>query len=275
METLKYLEHPLFKIGEQTITLVSVIIFVIVLLTVIIFSRILKRLLVKKIFPRYEISPGNSKSLSRIISYFVVLLGFLVALNTAGINVSMLFAGGAAVMIGIGFGLQNIANNFISGIIILFERPIKEGDFIEFGGRMGTVEKISARSTKVKTLSGITIIIPNSFFIEQEVINRSYVEKSQIDIPVTVSHDADIEKVKSILLKLAVENELVLNEFPASVSFFEITELGILVKLWVWIADADKGGIIRSQINYRIIQEFRKEGISFPVPQRVVREIKK
>ena len=273
METLRYLEHPLFKIGEQTITLISVIIFVIVLLTVIIFSRILKRLLVKKIFPRYEISPGNSKSLSSIISYFIIVLGFLVALNTAGINISLLFAGGAAVMIGIGFGLQNIANNFISGIIILFERPIKEGDFIEFGGRMGTVEKISARSTKVKTPSGITMIIPNSFFIEKEVINRSYVEKSQIDIPLTVSHDADIEKVKNILLKLAVENELVLNEFPASVSFFEITELGILVKLWVWIKDPDMVAPIRSQINYRIIQEFRKEGISFPVPQRMVREV--
>jgi len=271
METL---EHPLFKIGDQTITLVSVIIFLIVFLVVMVFSRIFKRFLVKKIFPRYEISTGNSKSLSSIISYFIVVLGFLVALNTAGINISMLFAGGAALMVGIGFGLQNIANNFISGIIILFERPIKEGDFIEFGGRMGTVEKISARSTKVKTPAGITMIIPNSFFIEKEVINRSYVEKSQIDIPLTISHDADIEKVKNILLKLAVENELVLNEFPASVSFFEITELGILVKLWVWIKDPDMVAPIRSQINYRILQEFRKEGISFPVPQRMVREIK-
>ncbi|MCI0473582.1 MAG: mechanosensitive ion channel, partial [Ignavibacteria bacterium] len=153
METL---EHPLFKIGDQAITLISVIIFVFVLIIVIIFSRVLKRFLVRKIFPRYEVSEGNSKSLSSIISYFIIILGFLVALNTAGINISMLFAGGAALMIGIGFGLQNVANNFISGIIILFERPIKEGDFIEFGGRMGTVEKISARSTKVKTPSGIT-----------------------------------------------------------------------------------------------------------------------
>ena len=266
------LEHPLFKIGDQTITLVSVIIFVFVLLIVIIFSRILKRLLVKRIFPRYEISAGNSKSLSRIISYIIVLLGFLVALNIAGINVSMLFAGGAAIMVGIGFGLQNIANNFISGVIILFERPIKEGDFIEFGGRMGTVECISARSTKVKTPAGITMIIPNSFFIEKEVINRSYVEKTQIDIPLTISHDSDIEKVKTILLNLAVENELVLNEYPASVSFAEITELGILVKLWVWVKDPDLVASIRSQINYRILQEFRKEGISFPVPQRIIKQ---
>lgn len=272
METL---EHPLFKIGDQTITLVSVIIFLFVLIIVIVFSRVLKRLLVRKIFPRYEVSEGNSKSLSSIISYFIIVLGFLVALNTAGINISMLFAGGAALMIGIGFGLQNVANNFISGIIILFERPIKEGDFIEFGGRMGTVEKISARSTKVKTPSGVTIIIPNSFFIEKEVINRSYVEKSQIDVSLTIPHDADIEKVKSILLKIAVENELVLNEFPASVSISEITELGILVKLWVWVKDPDLVASIRSQINYRILQEFRKEGISFPVPQRMVREVTK
>lgn len=272
METIQYLEHPLFKIGEQTITMISIIVFVLVFLLVIIISRIIKRVLVKRVFPRYEISIGNSKSLSGIISYFIVIIGFLIALNTAGINVSLLFAGGAAIMVGIGFGLQNIANNFISGIIILFERPIKEGDFIEFGGRMGTVETISARSTKVKTPAGITLIIPNSFFIEQEVINRSYVEKTSIDIALTIAHDADIEKVKTILLKLAEENELVLNEYPASVSFAEINELGILVKLWVWIKDQEMMGAIRSQINYRVIQEFRKEGISFPVPQRALKQ---
>ncbi len=173
-------------------------------------------------------------------------------------------------MVGIGFGLQNIANNFISGIIILFERPIKEGDFIEIGGKMGTVISISARSTNVKTNSGIMIIVPNSFFIEKEVINRSYVDKTEIEIPIMISHNEDFEKVKEILLRLGNENEYSLKEFPPSVSFSEITEVGILTKLWVWIKDQNLHAVIRSQINYRILQEFKKEGIKFPVPKREV-----
>jgi len=173
-------------------------------------------------------------------------------------------------LVGIGFGLQNIVNNFISGLIILFERPIKEGDFIEIGGKMGTVISISARSTKVKTNAGIMIIVPNSYFIEKEVINRSYIDKTQIEIPVTISHNEDFEKVKEILLKLGNENPYSLNDFPPSVSFSEINELGILTKLWVWIIDQDMHSAIRSQINYRILQEFKKEGIKFPVPKREV-----
>ncbi|MDD5361279.1 MAG: mechanosensitive ion channel [Ignavibacteria bacterium] len=264
------LQQTLFKIGGQSITLLSIVMFVFVFLLVIIFSRVLRKILIKRIFPRHEINEGVARSIARIANYFILALGLLVALNAAGINVSLLFAGGAALMVGIGFGLQNVANNFISGIIILFERPIKEGDFIEVGGKMGTVVSISARSTKIKTNTGIMIIVPNSYFIEKEVINRSYIDKTQIEIPVTISHDEDFEKVKQILLNLGNENELVLKEFPPSVSFSEITDIGILVKLWVWIKDQDMHAAIRSQINYRILQEFGKAGIKFPVQQRII-----
>jgi small-conductance mechanosensitive channel len=264
---MEILEHQLFKIGDQTITLVSVIVFVVVLLLVILISRLIRRILLKRIFPRNEINEGVARSIARIINYLILIVGFLIALNSAGINVSLLFAGGAAIMVGIGFGLQNITNNFISGIIILFERPIKEGDFIEIGGKLGTVISISARSTKVKTNAGIMIIVPNSFFIEKEVINRSYIDKTQIEIPVTISHNEDFEKVKEILLRLGNENPYSLNDFPPSVSFSEINELGILTKLWVWIKDQDMHSAIRAQINYRILQEFKKEGIKHPTPR--------
>jgi len=267
---MEILEHPLFKLGDQTITLISVIVFAIVLILVIIISRLIRRILLKRIFPRNEVNEGVARSITRIINYIILVLGFLIALNSAGINVSILFAGGAAIMVGIGFGLQNITNNFISGLIILFERPIKEGDFIEVAGKMGTVISISARSTKVKTNAGIMIIVPNSFFIEKEVVNRSYIDKTEIEIPVTISHGEDFEKVKEILLKLGNENPYSLKDYPPSVSFSEINELGILTKLWVWIINQDMHAVIRSQINYRILQEFRKEGIKFPVQKREV-----
>lgn len=260
----------MFKIGDQTITLLSVAVFVVVLLIVIILSRLIRRILLKRVFPSKEINEGVARSIARIVNYLILAVGFLIALNSAGINVSLLFAGGAAIMVGIGFGLQNIANNFISGIIILFERPIKEGDFIEIGGKMGTVISISARSTKIKTNSGIMIIVPNSFFIEKEVINRSYIDKTEIEVPILISHDEDFEKVKEILLRLGNENQYSLKEFPPSVSFSDITETGILTKLWIWIVDQDRHAVVRSQINYRILQEFKKEGIKFPVPKREV-----
>ncbi len=267
---MDFFHYDLFKLGDQTITPISIIVFTAVFIFIVLVSKLLRRFLLKRVFPRKEINEGVARSIARIINYFMLVIGFLIALSSAGINVSLLFAGGAAIMVGIGFGLQNIANNFISGLIILFERPIKEGDFIEIAGKMGTVVSISARSTKVVTNSGVMIIVPNSFFIEKEVINRSYVEKTQIEIPVTISHNEDFEKVKEILLKLGNENEHVIKEFPPSVSFSEINELGILTKLWVWIKDQEMHSVIRSQINYRILQEFKKEGIRFPFPKREV-----
>ncbi len=267
---MDFLHYELFKLSGQAITPISVIVFASVFVFILIISKLIRRFLLKRVFPRNEISEGVARSIARIINYFLLVIGFLIALSSAGINVSLLFAGGAAIMVGIGFGLQNIANNFISGLIILFERPIKEGDFIEIAGKMGTVVSISARSTKVETNSGVMIIVPNSFFIEKEVINRSYVNKTQIEIPITISHEADFEKVKEILIRLGNENDLVLKEFPPSVSFSEINELGILTKLWVWIKDQEMYAAIRSQINYRILQEFKKEGIKFPLPKREV-----
>lgn len=269
---MEFLNYQLIKLGETFITPLSIIIFFVVLILVIAIAKLIRRFLLKRLFPKHQVDEGVARSIARIVNYLVLLIGFLIALNSAGINVSILFAGGAAIMVGIGFGLQNIANNFISGIIILIERPIKEGDFIEVAGKMGTVCSISARSTKIKTPSDIMIIVPNSFFIEKEVINRSYIEKTNIDISITVSHNEDIDKVKEILLNIARENEDVLKDFEASVSFPEINDLGVVMRLWVWIKDQDKYAGIRSKINYRILQEFKKHNIKFAVPQRVTIE---
>ncbi len=268
---MEILQLTIFKIGDQSVTYLSLIIFVVVLILALIVAKLVKRFLLKRVFPRSEINPGIAKSFARIIQYFILALGVLIALNTAGINVSILFAGSAAILVGIGFGLQNVANNFISGIIILFERPIKEGDFIEVDGLLGTVISIAARSTKIKTPSEIMIIVPNSFFIEKKVINRSYIEKTLIDVPVTVSYHEEFEKVKEILFRLGNENEFVLKEPEPSVSFSELGEYGVKVKLWIWIKDQDKHAAIRAQINYRILQEFRNAGIHIPYPQSVVR----
>ena len=167
------LEKPLIHIGGSAITLVTIITFVTILLIFILIRVVTKRILLKRVFPRHNVDKGAAKAYTSILSYFIIFSGILIALSVAGIPVLGIFTGGAALLIGIGFGIQNIVNNWVSGIIIHFERPIKEGDFIEVDGILGTVTAIAARSTRVTTVNGVTIIVPNSKILEQKVINRS------------------------------------------------------------------------------------------------------
>jgi small-conductance mechanosensitive channel len=265
------LNQTLFRMGDSNITFLSLIIFFIILIFTIIISVGLKNLLNKKIFPRYQISPGISKSYSRIIYYVVFVTGLLLALNSAGINISVLFAGGAALLVGIGFGVRNIVNNFISGIILLFERPIKEGDFIEVDGMPGTVVSISARSTKIRTNSNIMIFVPNSKFLENNIINRSYNKNMEMDIPVNISYNSDIDKVTEILLKTAYNHPKVLKEPKPSVSVSELAESYIKLKLFVHIYKPRLFTTIKADLNLAIVNEFKKSGYEFPAPKYEIR----
>lgn len=271
------LNHKLFQIGDTSITIFSLI----VLASVILFTTAIaigtRRLLVKRVFPRYNIAPGIAKAYSRIIYYIIFVSGLLIAINSAGINVSILFAGGAALLVGIGFGIQNIVNNFVSGLILLLERPIKEGDFIEVDGILGTVVSISARSTRIRTNSEVMIIVPNSKFLENKIINRSYIEKTWIDVPVNISYETEFKKVSEILLRAAKAHPKVIQEQEPSVGISEFGDSFMKVKLWVCITENKSYAIIRSDILKIILEEFKKEGIEFPraVTDVEVREIKK
>jgi small-conductance mechanosensitive channel len=262
------LNHTLFQIGDTPISFFTLIVFASIIIITISIAIGLKKLLTKRVFPRYHIAPGIAKAYSGIIYYLIFITGLLIAVNSAGINISILFAGGAALLVGIGFGIQNIVNNFVSGMILLFERPIKEGDFIEVDGILGTVVAISARSTKIKTNADVMIIVPNSKFLENKIINRSYIEKTWIDIPINVSYSSDFKKVSGILLKVAKEHPKVLSEPEPTVSIFEFEESFMKVKLWVYISENKLFGVIRSDILKMILEEFKKEGIEFPKPVR-------
>jgi len=268
---MKIFEKPLLHFGDTYITLQSIIVFVIVFLITVFFIMMTKKALLKKIFPRHNIKEGVAKAYSSILTYLILIIGIMIGLGIAGIPVTGLFAGGAALLIGIGFGIQNIVNNWISGIIILFERPIKEGDFIEVEGIYGTVTAIAARSTRVTTPSGVTIIVPNSKILEQNVINRSYVDTTLIDIPVLVTYDTDIEKARAVLLRIAVTHPLILREPEPAVTVSELADSGVKIKLLVWIKEQEKFIGIRNYVNYEILKEFKKEGIEIAYPQMEVK----
>jgi small-conductance mechanosensitive channel len=260
----------LFKISNSTITTYTIV-FLLVALTLLFFltSR-LSRVLIHKIFPRYGIDPNTSTSIATITRYIIILLGSYLILQSAGINLSSLGILFGALGIGIGFGLQNITNNFISGIIILFERPVKIGDRVEVGNVAGNILKISARSTTVVTNDNITIIVPNSEFINSKVINWSHNDRSiRFNFPVGVSYKEDPIKIKSLLLEVANENKGVLKSPPPDVLFDDFGESSLDFILRVWTSDySNTPKVLKSQLYYKIFEKFKEHGIEIPYPQR-------
>jgi small-conductance mechanosensitive channel len=172
--------------------------------------------------------------------------------------------------IGVGFGLQNIVNNFISGLIILLERPIKIGDRIEVGSIEGDVVKIGGRSTTVLTNDNISVIVPNSKFILENVVNWSHNERTvRFRIPVSVAYGSDIKLVEKSLLEVAKDNPDILDNPEPAVRFLEFGDSGLLFELRAWTMTLiHKKGKLISALNFAIYEKFKEHNIEIPFPQR-------
>ena len=213
------------------------------------------------------------QAVGSIARYVMIVIGFLIVLQTAGIDLTTLNILAGAVGIGVGFGLQNIANNFISGLIILFERPIKAGDRIEVGDVEGDVIAIGARATTVRTNDNIAIIIPNSSFISKDVINWSYTDQTvRFRIKVSVDYGSDPRMVERLLLEVADENPDVLKDPAPGVRLLEFGDNGIIFELRAWSTSLlHRKGKLVSDLNFGIHDKFAANGVIFPFPQRDVR----
>jgi potassium-dependent mechanosensitive channel len=204
-----------------------------------------------------------------ILQSTLILLGLLIVLQTVGVDVSSLAIVASVIGIGIGFGLQNIANNFVSGIIITFEQPIKIGDFIKVGDLVGTVERIGFRSSEIITLDRVSILVPNSRFLENEVINWSHGDPvSRLRIPVGIAYGSNLQKVQRALLEAAKDHPDVLG-FPApQVNFRGFGDSALDFELYIWIKEPPKQVRITSDMNYMIEASLRRDGLEIPYPQR-------
>lgn len=265
-----FMNMRLFSMGDSTLTLglMLTLIFSIVLLFV--FSEWIKKLLVNKILIKYSIGPGTRQSVATIVKYIIIIAGLFSILQTNGIDLSAFGILAGAVGVGIGFGLQNITNNFISGLIILFEQPIKVGDRIEVGDISGDVILISARATTIVTNDNISVIIPNSQFIDSQVINWSHNDsKIRFNFPVGVSYKENPEKIKKILVEVAQANKGVLKNPEPDVLFDEFGDSSLNFYLRVWSSEfINKPKVLKSQLYYEIFRRFSEEGIEIPFPQR-------
>ncbi len=266
----KIMNLSLVSMGESNLTIGLVLTLLISFIVLFVGSEWIRKILVLKILNRYQIESGTRQSIGAIVKYILILAGIFSILQTSGVDLSAFGILAGAIGVGIGFGLQNITNNFISGLIILFEQPIKIGDRIEVGEVSGDVVKISARSTTIVTNDNISIIVPNSQFIDSQVINWSHSDRNiRFNFPVGVSYQEDPEKIKKILLEVASANPGVLKTPEPEILFEDYGESSINFNLRVWTSEyINKPIVLKSQLYYEIFRRFREEEVEIPFPQR-------
>jgi len=266
----QFLDFPVTTIGGTELTLWTIVYLFFLLFLLFYITGKIRRWVIYRLLSKSKIDLGVRIAVGTIFRYIILVVGFVIVLQTVGIDLSTLTILAGALGIGIGFGLQNITNNFVSGIIILFERPIKVGDRIEVGSIRGDVVRISMRATIVVTNDNISIIVPNSEFISSTVINWSHIDRNvRLNFPVFVSYKADPEVVRKTLLEIADGNSGVLKDPKSDVLIDKFGDNSITFNLRVWTREyINRPGVLRSQLYYEILKKFKQNNIEIPFPQR-------
>ena len=245
------------------ITLTSVLIWV---------TRRVTRWFVHTVLARRGFDIGIREALGAIVRYLIITLGALVILQSAGIDLTSLNVLVGAVGVGLGFGLQNITSNFFSGLILLFERPIKMGDRVEIGGVVGEVREIGARATTIVTDESVAMIVPNSQFVSERVTNWSRPDKlTAYTLSFHVSHTSDPELVRQVLLAAAAGHRDVLPDPKAEVEFVEVGLGALRFQLQVWSTEHLKtAGTLRSDLNFEVWRQLAAAGVTIAPMQGAV-----
>jgi len=260
---------PILSLGNSSYSLRDIILLGVMILALIIVSRSVTELFKLRILSLARINRGMQEAIAVIFRYALIVIGVMVLLQVWGLDISSLAILASALSVGIGFGLQDIAKNFGSGLVLVFERPIQVGDFVEIGECIGTIERIGARSTLIRTLDQVSIIMPNSRFLEDEVINWSHDNPlSRLHIPVGVAYGSDTEKIRTLLVEAAQNHPHVVTHPKPMVLFTEFGDSSLNFELLVWTREPSLQVILKSDLNLRIDQLFRQHGVEIPFPQR-------
>jgi small-conductance mechanosensitive channel len=228
---------------------------------------------------RREIDPGVRYSLARLLQLAILIVGGLMSLNALGVGIGTLAVAGGALGLGIGFGLQGIAANFVAGLVLLFERPIRVGDRVTIGiaeqdplGPVnGFVQAIRLRATTVVTPDNITLIVPNQELVTRTVVNWSLGDlRMRIRFSIKVAYDSDLERVSRIMSEIAQAHSDTLKDPPAEIRLIEAADSGLVYQLLVWIGDPRRRGRVESDLRLALVKRFRAEGIVIPFPRTEV-----
>ena len=256
-------------VGNIRISLSGILIGLTIFALILLATRFFQRWLSRSVFTRSKIDAGVRDSISAGIGYTGFAIAALLAVTSAGFDLSSLAIVAGALSLGIGFGLQNIVNNFVSGLILLVERPIKVGDWIVVGAAEGTVRRISVRATEIETFQRQSIIVPNSELINSQVGNWTFKSKSgRVDVPVGIAYGSDVRLAEKILYEIAHEHAMVAKKPEPSVWFVGFGDFSLDFRLRMFLYDINNLVTVESEVRFAILERFEEAGIEIPFPQR-------
>ncbi|MFM8442585.1 MAG: DUF3772 domain-containing protein [Methylococcus sp.] len=261
-----------FKLGGINISLADILLGLLIFALLLIGTRLLQKTLEQRIFPRTRLDVGLRHSIRSALGYAGFALAVLAGISVMGFDLSSLAMIAGALSVGIGFGLQNVVNNFVSGLILLIERPIKAGDWVVVGEFQGHVRKVSIRATEIITFDRASVFIPNSSLIQGTVMNRTYADKTgRVLLPLGIDYDAEAELARRVILDIAHANPNIRENPAPAVMMTGFGESAINLELIAFIHDVDKVKSVTSELCFAIHAAFRQQGIAIPFPQRNVK----
>jgi small-conductance mechanosensitive channel len=263
-------DYQLFRIGNTSVTAASLVVTLAIVAGSYILARLSRSLIANRLLARTRLSPGVRYAIGRFVGYLVFFLGAAAALQTLGINATTLAAFGAAIGVGIGFGLQDLVKNFVAGLVILIERPFQVGDRIEINKLSAQVVEIRSRATVVRTNDDVHLIVPNALLTSETVVNRSYGRPIyRTRVPVGVAYGADPRAVERALLEAAVRCPGALADPAPAVRFRGFGDSALNFELLCWTDSMlHRPGLFVSDLNFEVHAALKRHRIEIPFPQR-------
>jgi small-conductance mechanosensitive channel len=276
MRFKEILEFSIINTKNLHITVYSFLMVFLIFIIAEVLIWTLRRIFKKRIYPKPNIDIGKSHTIFQLLKYFIWITTILLILQTIGIKVTFLLAGSAALLVGLGLGLQEIFRDIVSGLILLFERNMKINDVVEVDEEIGKVKEIGFRTTKIETRDNIIHIIPNSKFITGEVVNWSHIQKlTRFNVDVGVAYGSDVRLVEKVLHDCAVNHKKVAKKPSPFVRFIDFGDSSLDFQLFFWTDDSFYVENIKSDLRFEIDKNFRENKIQIPFPQRDVHIISK
>ncbi|MFT6844529.1 MAG: small-conductance mechanosensitive channel [Flavobacteriales bacterium] len=270
MKTLQeILNYNLVQFKEVQISIFSILIILIILLVIRLFMHGFK-LFIKRQFSSKNISDrGKEYTIVKLTKYVVYVIGIYICMDVVGINIGLILGASAALLVGVGLGLQNVFNDIVSGFILLFEGTFKVGDVIEFNNTVAKVDQIDIRTSKITTRDGTTIIVPNSQLVNDHIINWSHGnQETRFSITVGVAYGSDTILVRDLLIECAKSNPDVLAKKQVIVRFQDFGDSALQFELFFWAINTWAVENLRSELRFAIDKAFREHKVSIPFPQR-------
>jgi potassium-dependent mechanosensitive channel len=253
------------RIGGVTISLIDIGIALAAFAVAVLLVRVVRGVMRERVLPSINAPLPLRQSIDAGLNYIGLMIALMIGVTALGVDFSNLALILGALSVGIGLGLQNIANNIISGVILLLERPIKAGDWVEVGGHEGFVRRINIRATEIETFQRTTVIVPNSLFLQNPVVNRTYSDtSSRVEINLTVAYTSDAAKVEAILREAALEHPRVLRVPVPVVRFLRLGPSGLDFQLYAFVARLEDRLVVGNDLNRAILQRVTEAGIDIP-----------